>query len=115
MTTNEKRLHFRKSLRAEASIADVLGNTWSQIDFLDISRSGVAFISPEELAAGSSRMVRFHLPNNPKRIVVVCKIVHCAAHSYLPGYRVGVEFVRIDSEDVQLIDRFVSNASDVVA
>lgn len=114
MTVNDKRMHFRKSLHAEASIADVLGNTWSQINFLDISRNGAAFISPDELATGSSRMVRFHLPNNPTRISAICKIIHCAAHTYLPGYRVGAEFVRIDSEDVKLIDDFIAKANDVV-
>jgi len=112
MAVNDKRLHFRKSLHAEASIADVLGNTWSPINFLDISRNGVAFISQDELPQGASRTVRFHLPNNPKRIGAVCKIVHCAAHSYLPGYRIGAEFVRIDSEDVKLIDLFIAHPSD---
>jgi hypothetical protein len=34
--------------------------------------------------------------------------VHCAAHSYLPGFRVGAEFVRIDAEDVDLIDQFIA-------
>lgn len=114
MTVNDKRMHFRKSLHAEALIADVLGNTWSHINFLDISRSGAAFISPDELTTGSSRMVRFYLPNNPTRISAICKIIHCAAHTYLPGYRVGAEFVRIDSEDVKLIDDFIAKADDVV-
>jgi hypothetical protein len=114
MAVTEKRLHFRKSLRAEASIADVLGNTWSPITFLDISRNGVAFICPDELLTGSSRMVRFHLPSNPKRITAICKIAHCATHSYLPGFRVGAEFVRIDATDVELIDHFIAGASDAV-
>ncbi len=114
MAVNDKRMHFRKSLHAEASIADVLGNTWSQVNFLDIARNGVAFISPEEQTAGSSRLLRFHLPTNSKHITVVCKIVHCAAHAYLPGYRVGAEFVRIDSEDVALIDHFIDSASNAV-
>jgi hypothetical protein len=108
MTTSDKRRHFRKSLHAEASIADVLGNTWSGIHFLDISRTGAAFIAPDELVGGSSRMIRFRLPTSDKQITVICKIVHCAAHSYLPGFRVGAEFVRIDAEDVDLIDQFIA-------
>jgi|GEM_PF-5072663 len=104
----EKRRHFRKSLHAEASIADVLGNTWSSIHFLDISRTGAAFIAPDEVAAASSRMIRFRLPTNDKQITAICKIVHCAAHAYLPGFRVGAEFVRIDVEDGDLIDQFIA-------
>lgn len=115
MAVTEKRMHFRKSLRADASIADVLGNTWSPITFLDISRNGVAFICPDELPTGSSRMMRFHLPNNRKRINTICKVVHSAAHSYLPGFRIGAEFVRIDTADVELIEHFIANASDAVA
>jgi hypothetical protein len=108
----EKRRHFRKSLHAEASIADVLGNTWSHIHFLDISRTGAAFIAPEELVSGSSRTIRFQLPSSDKRINAICKIVHCAAHSYLPGFRVGAEFVRIDTEDMELIDKFIAADGD---
>jgi c-di-GMP-binding flagellar brake protein YcgR len=111
MTVDEKRLHFRKSLQAEASIADVLGNTWTAINFLDISRTGVAFISQVALAPGSSRMVRFYLPNNPKRIDAICKIVHCTEHAYLSGYRVGAEFARIHSDDVDLVDGFVAQTN----
>jgi c-di-GMP-binding flagellar brake protein YcgR len=111
MTAEEKRLHLRKSLHTEALIADVLGNTWTPIDFLDISRNGAAFISRDALTPGASRIVRFYLPNNPKRLSAVCKIVHCAAHSYLPGYRVGTEFARIHSDDVELIDGYIAQTN----
>jgi hypothetical protein len=71
MAVNDKRMHFRKSLHAEASIADVLGNTWSQVNFLDIARNGVAFISPEEQTAGSSRLLRF-----------ICLLIRSTLRSY---------------------------------
>lgn len=112
MTVSDKRRHFRKALRTEASIADVLGNTWSEITCLNISRNGVAFIASTELPAGSSRTIKFQLPNEPRHITAVCKVIHCAAHSYLPGFRIGAEFVRIDHEDVELIDNFVGSQSD---
>ena len=51
----DKRMHRRKSLHAEGAIADVLGNTWSQIELLDIARTGLAFLSSEEIGAGASR------------------------------------------------------------
>ena len=109
MTTSDKRRHFRKALHTEASIADVLGNTWSPINFLDISRTGAAFLADTELATGSSRTIRFALPEDPRRITAVCKIIHCAAHSYLPGFRIGAEFVRIDSVDIEMIDQFIDD------
>ncbi|HXA47299.1 MAG TPA: PilZ domain-containing protein [Burkholderiaceae bacterium] len=110
MAMNDKRMHFRKSLRADAAIADVLGNTWSYVNFLDLSRDGVAFISAEHHLVGSSRILRFHFPNNAKSITVICKIIYSSAHSFLPGYRVGAKFVRIDIEDMELIDLFINNA-----
>ena len=110
MAINDKRLHFRKSLRVDAAMADVLGNTWSHVNFLDLSRDGVAFISAEHHPIGSSRIVRFHFPNNAKSITVICKIIYCATHSFLPGYRIGAKFVRIDIDDMELIDVFINNA-----
>lgn len=112
MTINDKRRHFRKSLQAQAAVADILGNTWTKIDMLDISGNGAAFISAEEYLPGAARMLRFQLPENAKRISAACKIVHCVAHPYLRGYRVGVEFVRIDEQDLVAVNAFVSATTD---
>jgi hypothetical protein len=112
---NDKRTHFRKSLRADAAVADVLGNTWSYVNFLDLSRDGVAFISAEHHLVGSSRIVRFHFPGNAKSITVICKIIYCTAHSFLPGFRVGARFVRIDIEDMEIINLFINNAVTTLA
>jgi len=109
MTDQDKRRHFRKSLQAKAAIADVLGNTWTTIDMLDISSSGAAFMNAEALPPGSARMVRLQLPNSDKRYIVVCKIVHCAEHSFLSGYRIGSEFVRLGEEEAHAIAQFVSD------
>ncbi len=109
MTDQDKRRHSRKSLPAKAAIADVLGNTWTSIDMLDISSSGTAFLSTDALPPGSARMVRLQLPNSAKHFTVVCKIVHCAEHSFLNGYRVGSEFVRVGEEESRAIARFVSD------
>ena len=106
MAIDDKRKQQRKSLHGEALVADVLGNTWTKVDLLDISPSGLAFLSTEEFAGGSARTLRFFLPENPQRISVVCHIVHCAAHSYLQGYRIGAEFVRMHEDDLQAVTLF---------
>ena len=113
MTMNEKRKHFRKSATAEAAIADITGNTWIAVDFLDISRNGVAFISPDEQTTGSSRMLRFLLPGSEKRIAVICRIVYASPHIFLAGYRIGAEFVRIDEVDWQTIEAFINIATEI--
>jgi len=107
----EKRAHFRRSLQADAAIADVTGDGWNQVQLLDISRSGVALISKEALEAGLSRALRFSLPDSAKRINVVGKVAHCTPHTYLGGYRVGIQFSRIHEDDITLIEQFVSDAA----
>ncbi len=110
MSKDDKRACRRKALHAEGLIADVLGNTWSNIQLLDISESGLAFLSAEEHAAGSSRMLRFHLPGHGERVSALCRIVHCTPHSYLGGFRVGTAFVRMEQEDVKAVAGFVGSA-----
>lgn len=106
----DKRAHRRKTLHAEASIADVLGNTWSRIELLDISESGLAFLAGEDFTPGSSRMLRFHLPDHAERLSALCRVVHCTRHSYLGGFRVGTVFVRMEEGNVQAIAHFVAAA-----
>lgn len=106
----DKRTHRRKTLHAKAAIADVLGNTWSTVELLDISQSGAAFLSSEEYAAGASRMLRFQVPGHEGQLSVLCRIVHCAKHSYLNGFRVGTAFARIDEADAQAVTAYVNSA-----
>ncbi len=111
MSMEDKRTHRRKTLHAEALIADVLGNTWSKVELLDISESGAAFLSSEEFTAGASRMLRFHLPGHDERLSALCRIVHCTPHSYLGGFRVGTAFVRMDEQGAKAVAGFVGAGS----
>ncbi|HEX7644673.1 MAG TPA: PilZ domain-containing protein [Burkholderiaceae bacterium] len=104
----DKRTHRRKALHTEAAIADVLGNTWNRVELLDISQSGAAFLSAEEYAVGASRMLRFPLPGHEGQLSVLCRIVHCAKHSYLNGFRIGTAFVRIGENEAGAIAAFVA-------
>lgn len=104
----DKRTHSRKALHSEAAVADVLGNTWTKVQLLDISQSGVALLSTEEYSVGASRMLRFHLPGYEGQLSVLCRIVHCAQHSYLEGFRVGTAFVRIGEIEAGAIAAFMA-------
>lgn len=115
MARIEMRRHFRKSMHADAWIADMHEEVWRRVQFLDISRSGVALISAEAQIVDSTRMIRFNLPNSRKRIEATGKIVHNTEHAFLPGYRVGIQFVGIDAEDVGLIDQFIAKSDDQVS
>ena len=103
----DKRTHFRKSLEAEASLADVLGNTWTTIRMLDISVGGAALLVGEELHPGATRMLRFSLPGSSERLVFTARVAHCNKHTFLNGYRVGVEFIRRDGHALAIIEKFI--------
>jgi c-di-GMP-binding flagellar brake protein YcgR len=105
----DKRAHFRQSLEGEAGLSDVLGNTWTPVRLLDISIGGAAFIAEEELHAGATRMLRFSLPGSSERLVFTARIAHCTKHTFLAGYRVGVEFIRRDAQAVAAIEKFIQD------
>jgi hypothetical protein len=108
----EKRAHVRKPLVTDAALADVLGNTWTPVRLLDISIGGAAFMIEEPLSAGATRMLRFCLPGSEEHLVFTARIANCIKHTYLPGYRVGVEFVRRDGQAVAEINRFIKDSTD---
>jgi hypothetical protein len=107
----DKRAHFRKSLDTQAWLADVLGNTWNPVRMLDISIGGAAFIVEEELHPGATRMLRFSLPGSAERLVFTARIAHCAKHTFLAGYRVGVEFIRREAHAVAAIEKFIQDST----
>ncbi|MGZ3159535.1 MAG: PilZ domain-containing protein [Burkholderiaceae bacterium] len=107
----DKRAHFRKSLEADAWLADVLGNTWTPVRLMDISIGGAAMILEEELHAGATRMLRFSLPGSTERLIFTARIAHCTKHTFLAGYRVGVEFIRRDAHAVAAIEQFIKDST----
>ncbi len=107
---SELRMHFRKSLQVDASIADVLSNTWTPVRLLDISVGGAAIICRDELGAGSSRMLRFYLPGNPKQMHFLARVAHCNKHDFLGGYRIGLSFLRLNADDRVLLTQFIETS-----
>jgi c-di-GMP-binding flagellar brake protein YcgR len=110
MSGIEKRAHFRQSLLTEAWLGDVGGDGWSPIRLLDISVSGAAFVLKEALGIGTHYMFRFRLPNNPQSVNFIAQIMHCTPHTYLGGYRTGVQISKIDANDLAQIEQFIKNA-----
>lgn len=102
-----RRAHFRKDVQTDAWIADPVGDEWSRATLLDISTGGLAFIGDGQLASDALRMFRFYLPGNPKRLQVTVKIMNCAKHAFLNGFRIGTEFVRLNEQDAAAIQQFV--------
>jgi c-di-GMP-binding flagellar brake protein YcgR len=107
----DKRAHFRKAIETEAWLADVLANTWNPVRLMDISIGGAAIILEEELYPGATRMLRFSLPGSTEQLVFTARIAHCTKHTFLAGYRVGVEFIRRDAHAVAAIEKFIQDST----
>ena len=105
----EQRVHIRKLVHGEASIADQSGDLWCAVQVLDISHMGVAFASAEKMDSGVTRMFRFFLPGSTERHTAVVKVVHCSdAQS---GFRIGARFASIKSESKESIITFIAAAA----
>lgn len=111
--SEDKRVHLRRALQTEGWLADMQESQWRNIDLLDISKGGAAFISPDNLPIESSQRFRFHLPGNPQLINFVVKITRCVEHPYFSGYRVGAQFMQIENKDLQAIEDFINDKAPV--
>lgn len=112
MTQREKRVHFRQSLETEGWIFDPSGKSSQEVKLLDISMGGIAFLSPAPATADTLCRFCFHLPGSPKMMYIDCRITHSLAHPFMTGYRVGMQFTRIDSADLAAIEWFVDRHAD---
>jgi hypothetical protein len=109
MITMEQRAYVRRLLDAEGTMANALGNAWSQIRILDISRMGIAFATDELLIVNTSRAMSLRLPDSSEPIKFIAKIVNRSPRTDI-GFRVGANFVKIDANDIALIEQYVNAA-----
>lgn len=85
------------------------GQAWAAIKMLDISQGGFAFISMEKIAIDASRAFRFHLPGSSRLMHVEGRITHCIEMHAPPGYRLGVQFNKIDVADLAMIEWLIDH------
>jgi hypothetical protein len=114
MSSVEKRQYQRKLLHANAQIADLMGRSWLPIHLLDISVSGIAFTTDEEIAIEDIRTIEFSLPESPNRIRCDLKVANMLVNhpdeNSLPGkYRIGAILDRIEGSDIASIERFIQD------
>lgn len=103
----EKRVHLRQPLQSEGWLFDQSGNRWNPISLLDVSKGGIALIAQEKLVVDSTRLFQFQLPGSSKLMNFEGRITYCAEHTFLAGYRAGIQFTRMDVIDLAAIEWFV--------
>jgi len=107
----DKREHARKLLATEANITDESEEIWHPIRLFDISKTGVAFLTPNDIALNTLHNFEICLPDSTKKIVFVAIVLHSSALASTGGFRIGAKFIGIDEEDVALIKDYVGNAT----
>ena len=108
---HEKRVHTRRLMRENATLADASGKARHPVVLLDISRLGVCFTSPDPLEGGSRHILDFHLLGNPHLQETVIQVVHSTNEGVPAGFRAGARFVHIELETTGYITDFVSTAA----
>lgn len=95
-------------MHEQASLADANMTCWIPVILLDISLRGISFASPDVVANGELRQLRFRMPGSPLlRHVVICA-VHNSTTGVPVGFRVGAKFEEIDAGTTDAIADFLS-------
>lgn len=107
MYLRNRRAYPRKTLQAEGWIAEPPGDSWRAIKLLDISMGGFAFFCEKIMAVDALCQFRLHLPESSRQMNFVGRITHGVEHPYPAGFRIGVEFSKIDVADLAAIEWFI--------
>lgn len=73
----------------------------------NISAGGVLFYSEEELPLESTLEMKISIPPRVEPVNVIARIVRSNPLKKIGGYEYGVEFVHIDEEDREVINKRV--------
>jgi hypothetical protein len=104
----EQRQSIRKVMRVKA-ILQVDGAGTMAVRTMDIGTSGVGISSPHPLQTGQTGHVSFEMYFNGKIHLIGSrvKVMYCI-YSSSDGFKVGLQFVNIDTAGVGTIARFMT-------
>ncbi|MBP7087704.1 MAG: PilZ domain-containing protein [Candidatus Omnitrophica bacterium] len=77
----------------------------------NISAGGILFYSEKKLPLNSTIEIKINIPPKPTPLNVVGKIVRVHPLKKIGGYEIGLEFVHIDEEDRNLIEKLVLSST----
>jgi len=104
MYLRNRRTHTRKMLDAKGWIEGSQPDTWTEIKIVDISKGGFAFNSMELKPLDSIHNFRLQFPDSSRLMHFSGRIAHCVERPYPDGFRLGVEFKKIDVTDLAAIE-----------
>jgi c-di-GMP-binding flagellar brake protein YcgR len=106
----ERRHQERWPLRTTATLLLPGGRT-VEVRTFDISTTGVGIIAPVSPKIGTRLSVRVPVPQRPKGMVpfeAPVEVAHVMLSSGEGGFKVGMRYITIDPDALELITRFVS-------
>jgi len=77
----------------------------------NISAGGILFYSEKKLPLNSTVEIKINIPPKPTPLHVVGKVVRVHPLKRIGGYEVGLEFVHIEEEDRNLIEKLVLSST----
>jgi hypothetical protein len=111
MFARNRRAHPRKTLQAKAWIAGSTPDSWMEIRIVDISKGGFAFISQEAMTMTMVHSFRFQFPDSSRMMLLDASVTNCIERPYPDGFRIGMEFSRIDVTDLATIEWMLEHKS----
>jgi c-di-GMP-binding flagellar brake protein YcgR len=105
----EKRRYKRRfiSLNVEYDISS--DQRWLESQTKDIGAGGICLITTSPILVGKEVDIKFHIPDEQKPVKVVGRIVWNEGKE--GSFYNGIQFIRINDSDRELIGKFVDSAT----
>jgi c-di-GMP-binding flagellar brake protein YcgR len=112
----EKKMKERRQYKRTDITIDVEYNmsrqqSWFEAGTRNISCRGICLITRASLLPGSVLHLRFKLPDSSRRIDVTGRVIWEDYVIENDHYIIGIQFTEINQSDIELIGKFVDNAT----
>jgi hypothetical protein len=105
-----RREHVRRLLQVDAYITDIHGKNTLPAQIIDISRMGVAFVSPHAMPINEQFVLNFSFPGSAIHNEITLTVLHSAAIGTQGRFRNGARFITISEECADRIFEYVTTA-----
>ncbi|MBN2532672.1 MAG: PilZ domain-containing protein [Spirochaetales bacterium] len=109
----ERRKYTRKLIKLDVVYDMSTDQRWSESTARDIGAGGICLITKDAISIGKSFDLKFFIPDMDKPIKVIGKVMwnEKAGDETENQYYNGIEFIKIHSDDKELIMKFVESAT----
>lgn len=110
-TTDDRRGGPRKALRGQARLLWRTTTRWQTVRLLEVTATGLSFVSSAPVQAGSIADMEFDLPPYKgapaRRLAGEVKVANSVLSARDDGFRANVTFVRLPSDVRAVLDKYL--------